>query len=431
MAQTIYTGVTDAEGVEGTLFQGSRFWLSQKVPQRKWFIEEVEANGGKITHLEKDADIKIVDHLQKQQLPGTYSYRYIEDSVRNGTLEDLEKHAVGPPIGTLRQVGSTIQPSRSSRTKFTSDDDRILVNWVVGIEQSGGATSGNEIYKQLEAKNPRHTWQSWRDRWVKNLKDLPRSPFISQGAPPTPPAEHSIEVRQPLRPANPQKIGPKPFSKVDAEDLISNGESLTEVPPENLDEAWLAWANSRHNPEDHSAKEWQDLWEKSIRSVYLKRIAESTSGLSKTEATATPITTREEQPEQQETTTLPVRTSPFKPPLVERNVSESPTYRPKSPTDYSKTAPTDELSKTPVIEFVDGTSDARHTPRSPLKRKRLASEEVEEIPSSSPPEQVKSPKRFRPNDVQAPLNESTSSPLHAEVESTARESRKGAYSRPR
>lgn len=81
-----------------------------------------------------------------------YSYRYIEDSVRNGTLEDLEKHAVGPPIGTLRQVGSTIQPSRSSRTKFTSDDDRILVNWVVGIEQSGGATSGNEIYKQLEAK---------------------------------------------------------------------------------------------------------------------------------------------------------------------------------------------------------------------------------------------------------------------------------------
>lgn len=85
-----------------------------------------------------------------------YSYRYIEVSVRNGALEDLEKHAVGPPAGSVRAVGSTIQPAKSSRTKFTSDDDRILVNWVVGIEQSGGATSGNEIYKQLEAKVRRH-----------------------------------------------------------------------------------------------------------------------------------------------------------------------------------------------------------------------------------------------------------------------------------
>ncbi|KAL8905048.1 MAG: hypothetical protein Q9207_002863 [Kuettlingeria erythrocarpa] len=338
-----------------------------------------------------------------------YSYTYIENSVRNGTLEDLEKHAAGPPIGTLRQVGSTIQLPKSSRTKFTSDDDRILVNWVVGMEQSGGATSGNKIYKQLEAKNPRHTWQSWRDRWVKNLKDLPRSAYMSQGAPPTPPAEHSVENRKPLGPAIPQKMGPKPFSKVDAEDLIANGQSLREVLLENVDEAWLAGANSRHVR--------QDLRENGVRPVDLKRIAESTSGLSETQATAKPITTREEPAEQQETTTLPVRTSPSKPLLVERNVPASP----KSPTDYSETAPTGELSKNPVIESVDGTSDARRTARSPLKRKRLTSEEVEEVPSSSPPEKVKSPKRLRSNDMQAPINALKSSPLHAEVESTVRE----------
>lgn len=55
-------------------------------------------------------------------------------------------------MGTLRQIGSTVHPSKSSRTKFTTEDDHVLVNWVVGIEQSGGATSGNQIYKQLEAQ---------------------------------------------------------------------------------------------------------------------------------------------------------------------------------------------------------------------------------------------------------------------------------------
>lgn len=82
----------------------------------------------------------------------SYSYRYVEFSVRNGILEDLDEHAVGPSIGTARIAGSTLQPPRSVRTKFTAEDDRALINWVHQIERDGGATSGNEIYKQLEAK---------------------------------------------------------------------------------------------------------------------------------------------------------------------------------------------------------------------------------------------------------------------------------------
>lgn len=42
MAEIIYTGVTDAAGIQGQLFRGKRFWLSQKVPQRKRFVEEVK-----------------------------------------------------------------------------------------------------------------------------------------------------------------------------------------------------------------------------------------------------------------------------------------------------------------------------------------------------------------------------------------------------
>ena len=82
----------------------------------------------------------------------SHSYTYIEKSVRSGALEDLEDHAVGPPTGTVRSGGSVIHPAKTSRTKFTEDDDRILWLWVEQTPQKGGGTDGNEIYKQLEAK---------------------------------------------------------------------------------------------------------------------------------------------------------------------------------------------------------------------------------------------------------------------------------------
>ncbi|KAI4156431.1 MAG: hypothetical protein L6R39_001102, partial [Caloplaca ligustica] len=406
MAQVVYTGVTDAEGIEGTLFRGTKFWLSQKVPQRKRFIDE--SNGGEVTPLEKEADVKIVDHARKEQLPGTYSYTYVEQSVRNRALEDLERHAVGPPVGSLRTVGSAIQPPRSGRTPFTTEDDRFLVNWVVGSEQSGGATGGNEIYKQLEAKNPRHTWQSWRDRWVKNLRTLPRSAFISQNAPPTPPAEQSVGMQEPLKPATPLKARPKAFSKEDGEDLMMSGEGIMNMHPDNVEDAWSAWAESRENPKDHSAREWQDFWEKSIRPVFLKHQASSTSSPPEVQVAAEPDTEGKDQSEQLKPVPLPVRTSPAKdseahnksrspsyhpesPTDYSKGVGSamvSPSYHPESPTDYSKGAGGDGVSVDSVAISADGAGDTGPIIGSPFKRKRSPSEEVEEVPSSSPPDML-------------------------------------------
>ena len=87
-----------------------------------------------------------------------YSYTFIEDSIRNGSLADLQEHRAGPPEGTVRSVGSTIQPARRTRKKFTQDDDRILWNWVHETPQKGGGTDGNDIYKQLE------TLASWNPK---------------------------------------------------------------------------------------------------------------------------------------------------------------------------------------------------------------------------------------------------------------------------
>ena len=137
-------------------------------------LTSFQANGGEVVPLEKQADVKIVDHARKEALPGTYvapvsnwrhwglgsdlinnyshSYTFIEKSLRNGDLEDLEDHRVGASEGTVRSVGSIVQPAKGTRNKYTEADDRILWGWVQENPQKGGGTDGNEIYKQLETK---------------------------------------------------------------------------------------------------------------------------------------------------------------------------------------------------------------------------------------------------------------------------------------
>ncbi|CAI4219460.1 unnamed protein product [Parascedosporium putredinis] len=62
-----------------------------------------------------------------------------------------------------------MEPSRNHRTPFSLADDVLLAAWVAKKENSGG----NKIYQQLEVGYPHHSWQSWRDRWMKKLRLLP------------------------------------------------------------------------------------------------------------------------------------------------------------------------------------------------------------------------------------------------------------------
>ncbi|KAL8850765.1 MAG: hypothetical protein Q9221_004333 [Calogaya cf. arnoldii] len=420
MAEIVYTAVTDATGINGSLFQGAKFWLSQKVPQRSRFLEEVKANGGEVTPLEKEADVKIVDHARKQQLPGTYSYQYIEDSVRNGALEDLEKHAVGLPVGTIRAVGSVIQPAKSSRTKFTAQDDQQLVSWVRTFEQRGGATSGNEIYKQLEAKNPRHTWQAWRDRWVKTLKYLPPSAFISHDAPPTPPADQRVEDSKPSTDVEQRMVARKPFTKEDGQSLLSVAHDIEKIDPNNKQQAWLKWAENQDHPEDHSAEDWEDLWERTIRPLFRKqrqRIEEKPipQGFIDSE------TNRDGHRETPEAASLPVRKSPAKKNVREPTIPRSPSYHPVFPTRQLGTASQERNSIIPTADDMDGANDAEDVFRSPVKRKRPAYEEGEEggeVPSSSPLQPEVPNKRLRPDSLP---HEILSSPGNAPAKVSAKE----------
>ncbi|OQV02620.1 hypothetical protein CLAIMM_07777 isoform 2 [Cladophialophora immunda] len=153
-----------------TLFAGQRLWFSHVIPQRQQMIQNARLNGAIIVDRDTDADVRLVDHLRKNNAPGTHSYRYVELSIRNGQLENLADHAVGAPSRVSRPVGSTVTAPKSGRTPFTPEDDRFLWEWMKPFIDRGGAWKGNEIYKQMEEVNPRHTFQSWRDRWIKHTQ---------------------------------------------------------------------------------------------------------------------------------------------------------------------------------------------------------------------------------------------------------------------
>ncbi|KAJ4378615.1 hypothetical protein N0V85_008947 [Neurospora sp. IMI 360204] len=178
---------------EGTLFNGLKFWIPQRVPDRKSLLESVKANGGKIVLFEKHADILIADHVFKNAPVGSVSWKYITDSISEGQLADIDLYTIEHATSQgARPVGSTM-PTKSTRTPYTPHDDNILIHWVLQKERSGAYTRGNQIYIELADKYPRHTWQSWRDRFSKRYDHQHRDTLVKllpqdyQPPPPAPP----------------------------------------------------------------------------------------------------------------------------------------------------------------------------------------------------------------------------------------------------
>lgn len=108
---------------------------------------------------------------------GSYMWRWIDDSVKNGFLQDKDDYLIGRREGSAREPVNS-RPTKVGRNSFTPRDDLILTKCIMAEERMGSALSGNVIYKALERRYPQHTWQSWRDRWVKILRNKPR-PNIS------------------------------------------------------------------------------------------------------------------------------------------------------------------------------------------------------------------------------------------------------------
>ncbi|PBP20963.1 hypothetical protein BUE80_DR008224 [Diplocarpon rosae] len=167
-ARIVYEG--DVGRGQGDLFLGMKFHLAMRLPTRGIWKDLIEQNGGIITKLDsKPGVIKIADHARKDCPQGSISWKWIDASVKKGSLEDFEEYRAGPAELRDQPVGSG-QPTRSGRVPFSQTDDKILMAYCTRAEQNGASMGGNQIYREFAHKHPRHTAQSWRDRWVKKLQ---------------------------------------------------------------------------------------------------------------------------------------------------------------------------------------------------------------------------------------------------------------------
>ena len=275
--QVVISAANDNTPALGSLFNGTSFFLVQRVPARSSYVQKIQSNGGRVVKLETQADYIIADHFRRDCPPGSLSYQFIDAAIRSSSLPDPQDHLAGPPQGTVRDVGSTV-PGKQTRTPFTAEDDKVLWQWVERSRLEGGLVKGNEIYKQLEAKNGRHTFQAWRDRYVKKLMHQPPAGVqvtVAANAPPSPPDAPDVEDEEKeasIRPESARKAMPKAdsrspatsrpapsivledasgkeepfadFTPNDFETLLAQVKDIRNIAPQTMKKAFEAWAQA-------------------------------------------------------------------------------------------------------------------------------------------------------------------------------------------
>lgn len=154
------------------LFSQLKFWLAQRIPKRSELSRKLTSNGAALVALEKHADYCLVDPAAKHLPTGQtcYDYQYVDDSLQANQLQDPNAYRVQLPAPADRPVGSRTLGGKSSRTRFTPQDDQLLYNWIVPFRDNGGRWKGNDVYQQLARKYPQHTYQSWRSRFIDHVQ---------------------------------------------------------------------------------------------------------------------------------------------------------------------------------------------------------------------------------------------------------------------
>ncbi|KAI0477582.1 hypothetical protein GGR56DRAFT_637928 [Xylariaceae sp. FL0804] len=170
-ASIVYEGVAAQNGGGGDLFSGLNFWIAQRVPSRHDCILNIQNNGGTVVPLERNADMLIADSSRADAPVGSYSYHLIRDALRDGSLDKKETYRCKAPSQPAAPISNSAQP-KATRSRFTKDDDEMLLKFVTEQFQKGEGLNGNKIYVDLAEKHPHHTMHSWRDRWLKKLRPL-------------------------------------------------------------------------------------------------------------------------------------------------------------------------------------------------------------------------------------------------------------------
>jgi hypothetical protein len=170
----VYTDMAAPVDIGVGVFTDLKFFIVQRVPQRSRYVSLVENNGGTVVKLEAQADYLIADHIRHDAPADSLSYKFIEAAVKEGALpEDEEPYFANRRKSTNRASSAATSSKKSTRTPFTDEDDKLLYKLVQKANDQGYAILGNTLYQTLAAHNPRHTFHSWRDRYVKVLSMSP------------------------------------------------------------------------------------------------------------------------------------------------------------------------------------------------------------------------------------------------------------------
>nr|POE64933.1 hypothetical protein CFP56_65891 [Quercus suber] len=233
--------LSSVESVEQTpttegLFAGLSFFLVQRIPARSNIVALIQSNGGRVVKLESKATYILADHQRNDAPPGSISWTYVDQALRDRSIPDASNYVAGPAISEPRPVGSVL-PKKTTRTPFTAAEDRGLYVWVEIAAAKGALVKGNEVYKQYAALHPQHTYQSWRDRYMKRLQDNP-----------------------------PDGVYPGGFTQAEHESLLSHAEDIEDIVEDQKGEAWSAYAAVTPG---HTAVQWANFYDDHVRPVYL------------------------------------------------------------------------------------------------------------------------------------------------------------------
>ncbi|KAK4147399.1 uncharacterized protein C8A04DRAFT_24643 [Dichotomopilus funicola] len=210
VAPIVYDGV-NGNG-DGALFNGTKFWVHLRVPQRNLIVEKIKNNGGTVVKLEKIADVLIADHVRKDSPAGSVSWQYITQSVDAGELIDISDYLIHKANDT-----ASTGTRRAIRVPFTKLEEQILVTWLRNAGLDLGA-SGNLVYQKLEALYPDHTWHSWRSKSIA-LARLPADQLPGVLAELPPPTARSLvdpaDVRSYRAAPTPARVSPAASASVE------------------------------------------------------------------------------------------------------------------------------------------------------------------------------------------------------------------------
>lgn len=146
MATLPASDIAAESSLRSKMFKDVKFWVARRIPMRDHHINLIKEGGGVIVLLEKHADMLIADDARKDSPPGSYSWKFIQDSVKNGVVQLKDRYAIGRNIKEPRPVASG-GLTRSGRVEFTSADDADLIRYVLSHANN---RTGNAIYQEYE-----------------------------------------------------------------------------------------------------------------------------------------------------------------------------------------------------------------------------------------------------------------------------------------